>query len=142
MTSRGCGRDWVAHRWVTMPHRMHSNLVVRMVFPRVRTLKPASSQSTLSAPLDGIRECSSSDTWAAPFAPQAGHLRSMVQLSRITIPLSWLEYYGDAEAADLQSILQPRSSMALSPVGIRRMQALERPVGHRDGRVDDDLLDK
>jgi hypothetical protein len=73
------------HRWVNTPHRMHSNLVVRMVFPKVRTLNPAGSQSTLSAPFDGIRECSSSDTWAAPFAPQAGHRRSMVQLSRITI---------------------------------------------------------
>ena len=93
---------------------MHSNLVVRMVFPKVRTLNPAGSQSTLSAPFDGIRECSSSDTWAAPFAPQAGHFRSMVQLSRITIPLLWLEDCGDAEAADLQSTLQPKGSMALT----------------------------
>jgi len=55
MTSRGCGRDWVAHRWVTMPHRMHSNWVVRMVLPSLRTRKPSGSESTLRAPLDGMR---------------------------------------------------------------------------------------
>jgi len=55
MMSRGCGLDWVTHRWVTIPHRIHSNWVVRMVLPSRRTLKPPGSVSTLRAPLDGIR---------------------------------------------------------------------------------------
>ena len=54
---------------------MHSNLVVRMVFPRRRILKPSGRLSTLKAPFEGIRRSTSSDTCAAPRAPQMGKPR-------------------------------------------------------------------
>src|SRR4029077_11177881 len=55
----GCNAIGAIHRWVNTPHGMHSNCVVRMVIPRVRTLNPAGSLSTLTAPFDGIKGCSS-----------------------------------------------------------------------------------
>jgi hypothetical protein len=50
-----CRAAEAAHRWVNTRHRIHSNLVVSMVSPRHRTLKPSGCLSTLRAPFDGIR---------------------------------------------------------------------------------------
>jgi hypothetical protein len=75
-----------AQRWVSMPQRMHSNFVVRMVLPSVRVLKPSDTRSTLSVPVSGAYGRSSSDTSASPTAPQAGQLRWTCQLSRVVMP--------------------------------------------------------
>jgi hypothetical protein len=124
-----------AHRWVSMPHEMHSNFVARILLPRLRSLKPAGSLSTLRAPLDGKIGWSSSDTSAAPVVPQRGHLRATVQLSRVAMSLLWRDDCGIVRAVDQERIRNRPyypSTWAANTLTVNEVWSCRRDEGKRN----------
>ena len=83
--SRQAAKTHDRHHTVNSPHEAHSNSVLRIVVPSFLTRNPSGNLSTRRVPSDLVIGRSSSDTSAAPFAPHAGHLSSIVQWSRVAI---------------------------------------------------------